>query len=160
MQVLLNAAEASFELGNSTDAAMYMNQVRARAGLVIPLKPSEITFDRIAHERRVELAFEGHYHYDIKRWRIAHLIMDGNAITPADLTANLGKATKRNTQPWALWPYKLYDPASANNGKWLYKVVKLSRVTGADRFQLGNYYSSISDEVVNNNPKIVRNPNQ
>lgn len=159
-EVLLNAAEASFELGNAVDAAMYMNQVRARAGLVTPLKASEITFDRIVHERRVELAFEGHYHYDIKRWRIAHLIMDGNAITPADLTANIGKATKRNTQPWALWSYKLYDPASANNGKWLYKVVKLTRVTGADRFQLGNYYSSIADDVVNNNPKIIRNPNQ
>jgi hypothetical protein len=158
-EVLLNAAEAAFELGNALDAAGYMNQVRVRAGLIVPLKASEITFDRIVHERRVELAFEGHYLYDMKRWRIAHQIMDGNAITAADLEKDLGKATKRNTQPWGLWSYKLFDPASANNGKWLYKVVKLSRVTGADRFQLGNYYSYIADDVVNNNPKIVRNPN-
>lgn len=159
-EVLLNAAEAAFELGQASEAAGYMNQVRARAGLVTPLKASEINFDRIVHERRVELAFEGHYLYDMKRWRIAHQIMDGNAITAAEVSKDLGKATKRNTQPWGLWPYKIYDPGSPNNGKWIYKQVKLSRVTGADRFQLGNYYSYIDDAIINNNPKLVRNPNQ
>ncbi|WP_353721804.1 RagB/SusD family nutrient uptake outer membrane protein [Dyadobacter sp. 676] len=159
-EVLLNAAEAAFELGQAAEAAGYMNQVRARAGLVTPLKASEINFDRLVHERRVELAFEGHYLYDMKRWRIAHQIMDGNAITAADLSKDLGKATKRNTQPWGLWSYKIYDPGSPNNGKWIYKPVKLSRVTGADRFQLGNYYSYIDDAIISNNPKLVRNPNQ
>ncbi|SEJ49936.1 Starch-binding associating with outer membrane [Dyadobacter koreensis] len=158
-EVLLNAAEAAFELGNLADAALYMNQVRARAGLLTPLTASEISFDRIVHERRVELAFEGHYLYDMKRWRIAHLIMDGNVISASELSTDLGKATKRNTQPWGLWSYKIYDPGSANNGKWIYKVTKLSRVTGADRFQLGNYYSYIADDIINNNPRIVRNPN-
>ncbi|WP_025762445.1 RagB/SusD family nutrient uptake outer membrane protein [Dyadobacter tibetensis] len=158
-EVLLNAAEASFELGNLGDAATYMNQVRARAGLIIPLKSSEITFDRIVHERRVEFAFEGHYLYDMKRWRIAHEIMDGNPISLQELREDLGRATKRNTQPWGLWSYKIHHPGSPSHGKWLFKPVKLSRVTGADRFQLGNYYSYISDEVINNNPKLIRNPN-
>ena len=159
-EVLLNAAEAAFELGQAAEAAGYMNQVRARAGLVTPLKASDINFDRLVHERRVEFAFEGHLLYDMKRWRIAHLIQDGNAITAAEVSKDLGKATKRNTQPWGLWSYKIYDPGSANNGKWIYKPVKLSRVTGADRFQLGNYYSYIDDAIISNNPKLVRNPNQ
>jgi len=159
-EVLLNAAEAAFELGQAAEAAGYMNQVRARAGLVTPLKASEINFDRLVHERRVELAFEGHLLYDMKRWRIAHQILDGNAITAGELSKDLGKATKRNTQPWGLWSYKIYDPGSPNNGKWIYKQVKLSRVTGADRFQLGNYYSYIDDSIISNNPKLVRNPNQ
>ncbi|MCE7062781.1 RagB/SusD family nutrient uptake outer membrane protein [Dyadobacter sp. CY343] len=158
-EVLLNAAEAAFHLGQLPVAAEYMNMVRARAGLVTPLKAADINFDRIVHERRVELAFEGHYLYDMKRWRIAHQIMDGNAISQAELSKDLGKATKRNTQPYGLWSYKIYNPGSPTNGKWIYKVTRLSRVTGADRFQLGNYYSYISDDVVNNNPKIVRNPN-
>jgi hypothetical protein len=158
-EVLLNAAEAAFELGQVADAAKYMNEVRARAGLVTPLTASQITFDRIVHERRVELAFEGHYLFDMKRWRIAHLIMDGNAISAVEISKDLGKATKRNTQPWGLWSYKVYAPGTANNGKWIYKPVKLSRVTGADRFQLGNYYSYIGDDIINNNPKIIRNPN-
>ena len=61
-EVLLNAAEAAFELGQTGVAADYMNEVRARAGLLIPLAPGDITFDRIVHERRVELALKGtHY---------------------------------------------------------------------------------------------------
>lgn len=158
-EVLLNAAEAAFELGKAAEAAQYMNKVRERAGLITPLTASDITFDRIVHERRVELAFEGHYLPDIRRWRIGHLVLDGNAISASDLAQNIGKATKRNTQPYSLWPYKVYAPGTSNDGKWIFKVLRLSRVTGADRFEMGNYYSEIGSDIINNNPKIVRNPN-
>ena len=159
-EVLLNAAEAAFELGQKGDAATYMNQVRARAGLITQLSAADITFDRIVHERRVELAFEGHIFYDLKRWRLAHVVWDGNKMTAADLVSNIGTAAKRNTQPYGLWGYKLYDPSSANNGKWVYKIVLPSLVTGSNRFRLGNYYSAINDDIRANNPKIVRQPNQ
>lgn len=159
-EVLLNAAEAAFELGQPDLAATYMNRVRARAGLTIPLTAAEITFDRIVHERRVELAFEGHLLYDMKRWRLATKRWDGNKMTPADLVSNIGKADKRSTQPYSLWPYRYYNPGNANHGKWIYKIVLLPSVTGANNFQLGNYYSFIGDDVRANNPKIVRQPNQ
>ncbi|RYE27285.1 MAG: RagB/SusD family nutrient uptake outer membrane protein [Sphingobacteriaceae bacterium] len=159
-EVLLNAAEASFELGNLTDAATYMNQVRARAGLTTPLAAGQITFDRIVHERRVELVFEGHTLYDLKRWRIADKVFDGTVLTPANLVSNIGTATKRRTQPYGLWPYKLIDPNGANDGKWIFKIVRPAEVTGADRFLLGNYYSNINDGLISNNPKLTRNPNQ
>ncbi|GAA0562284.1 RagB/SusD family nutrient uptake outer membrane protein [Chitinophaga japonensis] len=159
-EVLLNAAEAAFELGQPGTAAGYMNQVRARAGLVIPLDAADITFDRIVHERRVELAFEGHILFDMKRWRLAHRVWDGAQMSVSDLTSNIGEAAKHSTQPYALWPYKIYDPASTNNGKWIYKIVRPALVTGTNRFRLGNYYSFINDEIRSNNPKIVRQPNQ
>jgi hypothetical protein len=159
-EVLLNAAEAAFELGQPDVAAGYLNQVRTRAGFTIALLTSDITFDRIVHERRVELAFEGHILFDLKRWRLAHVVWDGNKMTVTDLLSNIGTATKRNTQPYGLLPYRLYDPASANNGKWLYKISLPALVTGANRFRLGNYYSLIDDNVRANNPKIVRQPNQ
>jgi len=159
-EVLLNAAEAAFELGQTAVAAGYMNQVRARAGLTTPLVAADITFDRIVHERRVELVFEGHTLYDMKRWRLANVVWDGNQMSLTDLVSNIGKATKRNTQPWGLWPYKYYNPGNANNGKWIFKEVLPSPVTGANRFQLGNYYSQISDDILGANPKIVRQPNQ
>ena len=68
--------------------------------------------------------------------------------------------TDRLTQPWGLWPYKISDPGSSDDGQWTYRVMKPSRVTGADRFRLGNYYSEIGQDIINNNPLIVRNPNQ
>ncbi len=159
-EVLLNAAEAAFELGQPDVAAGYMNQVRERADLIIPLTAGEITFDRIVHERRVELAFEGHLLYDMKRWRIAHIVWDGASLSLAELKSNIGKSTKRNTQPWGLWPYRIYAPGSPNNEKWIFKEVLPAVVNGSNRFQFGNYYSFINDDIRNANPKVVRQPNQ
>jgi hypothetical protein len=159
-EVLLNAAEAAFELGQTDLAMGYINEVRARAGLTTPLTAGEISFDRIVHERRVELAFEGHILFDMKRWRLAHKVWDGNSTTLSDLKTNIGSATKRNTQPWGLWPYKYYNPASPNNGKWIFKEVLPGPVSGSNWFRLGNYYTNIHDDIIAANPKIARQPNQ
>jgi len=159
-EVLLNAAEAAFELGDPGTAAGYINQIRQRAGFTVDLLPAEITFDRIVHERRVELAFEGHILYDMRRWRLATKVWDGAATALSDLRSNIGKADKRSTQPWGLWPYRYYNPSSPNNGKWVFREVLPSKVTGTNRFTLGNYYSFIGDDVRAANPKIVKQPNQ
>jgi starch-binding outer membrane protein, SusD/RagB family len=156
-EVLLNAAEAAFELGQPDVAAGYLNQVRERAGFTIPLTPGEITFDRIVHERKVELAFEGHQLWDMKRWRLAHIVWNG---TNADLTQNPGNAEEPSTKPFGLWAYKVHDPGDPTHGKWVFKKVIPSQVTNPDRFELGNYYSRINDDILNNNPKLVKNPNQ
>lgn len=159
-EVLLNAAEAAFELGNNSLAAEYLNQVRARAGLTIPLKPTDITFDRIVHERRVELAFEGQELWDMKRWRLAHIVWNGQNITPDEITENIDKATKNESMIYGLWPYKIYDPGQPDDGKWIFKIVMPSVVTAAHQFRLGNYYSRINDNTLANNPKLIQNPNQ
>lgn len=156
-EVLLNAAEASFELGLADDAATYMNLVRARAGLTTPLAAGDITFERIVHERKVELAFEGHILWDMKRWRLAHVVWDGSN---TGLTSDPADVTAPSTQVYGLWPYKIHDPGNPDDGKYIYKVVKPSRVTNFHRFRLGNYYSFIGDNIINANPKVVRNPNQ
>lgn len=159
-EVLLNLAEAEFELGNKDSAAIFLNKVRERAGLTTPLTASGITFDRIVHERRVELAFEGHELFDNKRWRIAHKVWNGQKVTATDLDNGIGKATAPNTMAYGLWPYKVYAPGKANDGKWVFKVVKPSEVTAAHRFRMGNYYSTINQTIISNNPKIKKNPNQ
>ncbi len=45
-------------------------------------------------------AFEGHILFDMKRWRLAHIVWDGARMNAANLTSNIGKATKRSTQPY------------------------------------------------------------
>lgn len=156
-EVYLNAAEAAFELNNKTKAAAYMNIVRARAGLVIPLTEADITFDRIVHERKVELAFEGHQLWDMKRWRLAHVIWNGQS---TELTDKPWKADEVSTRVFGMWPYKYYNPGGANDGKYVFKKIIPAQVTNAHRFRLGNYYSDINTTIRSNNPLIVRNPNQ
>jgi hypothetical protein len=66
-EVLLNFAEASFELGKGTGEAMdAINLLHTRAGL-----KSLTTVDRatIRHERFVEMAFENRSFWDYIRWR-------------------------------------------------------------------------------------------
>ncbi|WP_224994829.1 RagB/SusD family nutrient uptake outer membrane protein [Cesiribacter sp. SM1] len=72
-EIYLNYAEAMFELGNEAVAKEYVNLVRARAGMP-PLADNisgDALRDRIRHERRIELAFEGHRFFDVRRWKIA-----------------------------------------------------------------------------------------
>ncbi len=159
-EVLLNAAEASFELGDNATAATYLNMVRARAGLTTPLTAGDMTFDRIVHERKVELAFEGLYFYDMKRWRLATYRWDGVPTALSDLKSNIGNAKNHSTQPWGLWPYRQYNPAQPDNYKWVFKETLPALVTGTNRFLLGNYYTQIGDDILAANPKIVKQPNQ
>lgn len=66
-EVLLNYAEASFELGHSSSEALgALNLLRARAGM-----PALTSVSRqvIRHERMVELAFENRTYWDYIRWR-------------------------------------------------------------------------------------------
>jgi hypothetical protein len=66
--VLLKKAEALNELGRTTDAEAPLNTVRQRAGLpdVTGLSQDDMR-EKIIHERRIELAFEGHRWFDLIR---------------------------------------------------------------------------------------------
>ena len=159
-EILLIAAEAAFELGDPEKAAGYMNQVRERAGFMTPLTADDITFDRIVHERRVEFALEGQYYMDLKRFRIAHEIFDGNNMDVQDLRSNIGQATKRSTQPYGLWPFKIYNPGGEDDGKWYFEEILPQRVTAADTWRFGNYYSNINNDILTRNPLLTRQPLQ
>jgi starch-binding outer membrane protein, SusD/RagB family len=74
-EVLLNFAEAAFELGTPAEALDAVNQIRARAGM--PVMPA-ITRDAIRHERKVELKFELHRYWDLRRYRTAVTELTGD----------------------------------------------------------------------------------
>jgi len=72
-EILLNYAEAKFELGDEDACRQYLNMVRARQSVNMPpvTDAGEALRSRIQNERRVELAFEEHRFFDIRRWKIA-----------------------------------------------------------------------------------------
>jgi hypothetical protein len=87
-EVLLNYAEAineaSDDAASRDKAVVQMNKIRARAGITTPLSAADYTQttlrERIRKERRVELAFEEHRFYDIRRWKIATQVMNRPAM--------------------------------------------------------------------------------
>jgi hypothetical protein len=80
-EVLLNAAEATNEYsGPTTEVYDWLKLIRTRAGiqagsngmfgLKVAMTKEEMR-EAIRHERRVELAFEEHRFWDVRRWKIA-----------------------------------------------------------------------------------------
>ena len=77
-EILLNYAEAQNE-AVGPDASVYeaINAIRSRPGVNMPALPAGLSQaemrERIRRERQVELAFEEHRFYDVRRWKIAEV---------------------------------------------------------------------------------------
>lgn len=143
-EIYLNAGEAGYELGLTAEALTYINAIRQRAGF--PANSlSALTIQRIQNERKVELAFEDHRLWDVIRWRIADKLWDGTTTNP---DANI----------YALYPYRIVRPGHPNDGKYVFDKFIAPRFKAPRFFQPGNYYSFIPQSVIDNNPKIIRNP--
>lgn len=72
-ELYLNYAECEQALGHDGVARDYVNMIRNRASVNMPpvTESSTALQDRIRQERRVELCFESHRIYDVRRWKIA-----------------------------------------------------------------------------------------
>lgn len=130
-EVLLNYAEAANELGRSGDALDAINQIRTRAGIAVL---SSVDREKIRHERKVELAFEGHRYWDLRRWRIA---VDELTINRSGLRYILDYTT----------------------GKYKIQVIKNIDASWANPvFYERMYYLPITKSRTGNNPNLVENP--
>lgn len=129
-EVLLNYAEAAYELGKSTEALSVVNQIRERAGIALL---NNIDREKIRHERKVELAFEGQRYWDVRRWRIATSVLSRDFSGLRYIT-----------------DYK--------SGK--YKLEILNKIDGAvsPAFYERNYYFPITLTRTGNNPNLIENP--
>lgn len=135
-EVLLNYAEAQFELGETGEAFYTINKIRERAG-VAALK--SIDREKIHHERRIELCFEDHRYWDLRRWREAEAELNG---------------------PHTGLNY-LLDWESFKAGEprfWLEVKDRIDDPIEDPKFPSNNYYMPIGDATTALNPNIVDNP--
>jgi hypothetical protein len=73
-EIYLNYAEACSALGEDGEALTYLNKIRTeKAGLPVASGAGTALMEKIRHERRIELCFEGHRYFDIRRWGIAEV---------------------------------------------------------------------------------------
>ena len=131
-EALLNGAEAAVEMGQHLDdALLWINDIRSRADIK-QLSLSELTVDKVRHERRIELAFENHTYWDLRRWRIADKEIE----------------TKQYT---GLCPY--FD---INKQKYIFEEVAANKYYYT--FDVKMYYERIPDGEIAKNEKLKQNP--
>lgn len=131
-EILLNHAEAAFKLGKTGEALSDINLIRDRAGVAARVS---ITNELIRKERKVELAFEGHRYWDVRRWRIAET-----------------KLTERQT---GLIYFLDYETQKL-------KLEIVQNIDGGDNvspsFHKKNYYFPITLNRTQQNTNLVENP--
>jgi starch-binding outer membrane protein, SusD/RagB family len=107
-EILLNFAEAANEAygpdvvpsGSAMSARQAVNSIRERPSVNMPDLPAGLSQsamrDAIRYERRVELAFEEHRYYDVRRWKIADVTENqpANGITITKSGSTLTYSTK------------------------------------------------------------------
>lgn len=137
-EVLLNYAEASIELGELDDAVMAMNQIRRRAAMPeFTAAQGQATLrTEYQNERRVELAFEEHRFFDVRRWMIAPDHLDENA---EGIIITLEGTDPLDPSTWTNYTYTTHD---IQNRAWDDKM----------------YFSPIDRNEINRNDMLVQNP--
>jgi hypothetical protein len=90
-EILLNYAEASLALGQTSEAKQYINMIRTRSGM--PDFTGDIT-DALRYERKIELVFENSRWYDIRRWKILDkALADAKGVDITETITNGNAAT-------------------------------------------------------------------
>ena len=106
-EVLLNYAEAQNEAVGA-DASVHdaINQVRARSGqpALSGLSQAQMR-ERIRNERRVELSFEEHRFFDIRRWKLGSVYFK-DPIRKVQITKNSNGTLTYSYPKWEDRDYK------------------------------------------------------
>lgn len=132
-EVLLNYAEALYETYGNADytddeftlsSRQALNEVRKRAGM--PNVTAGDFREQVRNERRVELAFEDHRFWDVRRWKIGNQTSD---IYGVNITRRGSSyAYKRELISQRVWNDKMYFYPIANSE--LFKGGKLQQNPG------------------------------
>jgi starch-binding outer membrane protein, SusD/RagB family len=77
-EVLLNYAEAEYYLGQEDVCRQYINMVRSRPSVNMPpvTESGDALLKKLQNERFIELAFEAHRYFDVRRWKIAPQVLN------------------------------------------------------------------------------------
>lgn len=70
-EVLLNKAEACYHLNDAVGANAAIKAIRSRVGLPYVDKAGDNLWNAIRQERKIELAYEGQWYWDLRRWKMA-----------------------------------------------------------------------------------------
>ncbi len=136
-EIYLNYAEAlnEFSPGNP-EILVYLNLIRERAGMP-PLSAGLSQADmrtQIRTERRLELAFEGHRYFDVRRWKVA--------------------TTSENRQGGAFFGMNMDQGTALNSPGFYQRTVAVIRAA----WNRKNYFWPVPQSEIDRNKKLVQFP--
>lgn len=131
-EILLNYAEASIELGEEQDARWAINKIRNRVNMPPVSDTGQELMERYRNERRIELAFENHRYFDVRRWMIAPEVLNENA-RGIDIYAHLN---------------------NDDSYTYEYNVTDIQERSWNDKM----YFLPIPEDEMNSNQELAQNP--
>lgn len=160
-EVMLNYAETANEMGDLATAMSLLREIRQRAGILpgndgnygIIATTKEQMRDAILAERNIELCFEGHRFWDLRRLRKLHLLdnttkhgIEAIAINPDGSEMDLGIASELA---------RTYQLKEEN---FKYRVLQVPNSGAKVNIVPDTYYFfPVSQSVIDKNPKIEQN---
>jgi hypothetical protein len=132
-EILLDYAEACIALGQEDEAKTYINQIRARSKMPAITETGAALLARYRNERKIELAFEDHRYFDIRRWMIPE---------------------QGYTDVMAVQPLYKMNPDHTTAANPTYSIVDVQQRAWNPRF----YFLPIALDEMNRNNKLVQNP--
>ena len=143
-ETLLNYAEASIALGEEANAKATLNLIRYRAGMPALTETGSDLLARYRNERRLELSFEGHRFYDVRRWGIGpKLTMTGVKIS--------GKL-KPGVEPFDF--YSGYDESKYDYSYETFPIDYYNTIVFPDKY----YFRPIETTILQKHPGLIQNP--
>jgi len=85
-EVLLNLAEAAYNVNKPNEALAALKQVRDRVGMPTTNLTGSTLLQAIYHERKIELAFEGQRYWDLRRWKQASTVLSNMRVHGMKIT--------------------------------------------------------------------------
>jgi hypothetical protein len=145
-EAVLNYVEASIELNDFTNAQLWLNRIRYRAGMPATTETGDALRQRYRNERRVELAYEEHRYHDARRWMIAPATLGRknvfiNVIGMLKPSA-IAPSPYKHDETIYNYTYTPYIDNSLENRTWLDQM----------------YFRPISLDETRKNAKLIQNP--
>jgi hypothetical protein len=145
-EAVFNYVEASIELGQESEARLWLNRIRFRAGMPAITATGAALREAYRHERRIEMVYEEQRYHDARRWMIAPETL-GRKTTYIKVTGKF-RPDKTLSAPYRYDPeiYNYtYTPTvetAQENRKWEDKI----------------YFRPFSRDEINRNIQLIQNP--
>jgi hypothetical protein len=143
-ETLLNYAEASIALGEEANAKATLNLIRYRAGMPALTETGSDLLARYRNERRLELSFEGHRFYDVRRWGIGPKL----TMTGVKISGEL----KPGVEPFDF--YSGYDESKYDYSYETFPIDYYNTIVFPDKY----YFRPIETTILQKHPGLIQNP--